>query len=521
MRFQGRNLSARVILIAGMIGAALCSSAGWAAEVDSPWAHQARAASEDLAAGNWDRLASDAAALEALDPDDPLPTYLRARLAEHEGRWRDALDGYRRVIAQADEADGAAWEHLAAGRWVRVSRELNQSRVATVLAQSESVEARSGRCLVLPLEPIGRGPVDEEQDLEALGIAAAHWIIASLAQLEGAEPVDLPVALELRRALAPGARSAVRTPSAEAPLPPVTTILGVTSRLASLTPRHPAPGIGGETPAHYLLAAPTGEWTQLHAQALAHFQYEHDLPASGIPDPESRRSLEEAYQADLRRQIAAGPRRDLTDPTREMARLLGATSLLTGTVQEVEDGAIRWNVAWIAAADGSLIAPSLAGSLPREGFRIAWGHMLDHIMVSSQLCTPGTNCLPAQISPTLTRDGAQDYGRALLAVEEGEGSMAAGFFASAAANGAGQWAEWFAMAWRDDAQGLVALEHERFEREIFGPLLLAPGLLRAEGLILSGGLMGGRGAVEIPRDPGISYAPTTGWLRIEGRIVIP
>ena len=520
--FQGRGLRAGLILLAGIIGGDIAISRA-ADDPGTPWADHVRTAAETLAEGDWVRLEAEIEALEAQEPGHPLPVYLRARLAEEALDWYGALDHYRRVIALGENYAGEAWERLAAGRWVRASQALNRSRAAAVLAQSERVEAKPGRCLILPLEPIWLGPGAQGAgpDLEALGIAAAHWIVMSLSQIPGAEPVDLPLVLELQRAMAPGARPAVRIQAAEDPLPPVTTILGIASRLAQLVPKHPAPGSGDEAAAHYLMSTPTGEWSQTLARALAHFQSEYGLSASGVADPQTRRLLEEAHQAHTRILGTAMPRRELSDPTREMARLLGAGSLLTGTLQAEDDEAIRWNVAWIATADGSLIAPPLAGSLPKHQFRVAWGHLLDRIMVSSQLCTPGVDCLPAQISPTLIRRGAEDYGRALMLVDEDEGAPAAAFFAEAAAQGAGQWASWFAMAWREDALSLAALERERFEREIYGPQLLSPGLLRSEGLALSGGMVGAHAPLGTPRDPGISYAPKTGWLRVAGRIVTP
>jgi hypothetical protein len=115
------------------------------------------------------------------------------------------------------------------------------------------------------------------------------------------------------------------------------------------------------------------------------------------------------------------------------------------------------------------------------------------------------------------------YGRALLSLEAGSSEDAARLFGAAAKRGAGEGARWYARAWSSSLDALDRLEQKMIDREIFGPLLVQERFLRAQRMLLAGGLLRrppecSTASVGLRRDPSLSALPEQGWIRIIGRM---
>ncbi len=491
------------------------------------WERLGLEATAALEMNDLERARRAVASLAELAPERPLVHYLSARLAEQERDWAAALRHYGIILTAPGHEESDRWRRLAAGNWVRMRRRYNEGRVRTALGRDPGALPQPGRCLILPLEPIFLASADsrEAERLEAMGVAAASWLIGSLARVEEAEPIDLPVASLLRRALT--ARGHGQVPAGEAatadlgPLPPITTVLGVTSRLARLRPGGPPPGAETERiPPAYLLSEPAGRWTGEAAAALAHFQVEHDLPATGIVDPETRAALERAYRRQSRQITLPEPDFEFSDPGRAMAQLLGAEVMLTGTLELEEQQAIRWQVAWISPRDGALIGVPIEGVLPREHFAPAWVRMQRLILEGSPFCRGPEACAQIALPDAPQRDGAISFGQALLLLEEGREADSAALFAQAARQGAGEQAAWYAMAWGQTEAERELLARELLDEGIRGPVVLPPGLLSQTGSSLAAGLSR-RPATPVPAagwGTVLTFVPETGWLRIEGSL---
>lgn len=495
------------------------------------WAAQTREAVTALELGDRRRVRRAIRAMEEERPHHPLPGYFRARLAETDAAWGEALRHYQEILGSPATAHSSEWRRLVTGRWVRARRCYDEGRVRAAMARPGSQSVRPGRCLVLPLEPMlleDSGGAQAEE-LEALGLAVASWVIAGLARVSGAEPVGLHAVFLLKRAMAarggPIEGGAGIEPAAEdEPAPPITTILGAAHRLASLAPAGAPPGRPeGERPARYLEGALSGEWTESAARSLAHFQAEHGLPATGILDPETRRTLERAYRKARRTISVPPPEEGWHDPSLAMGQLLGAKAVLTGTLESQGPETVRWNVAWVSPEDGSLLADPIEGVLPTAHFREAWDRMLRLMVEGSPPCSRSAECARITMPEPPERGGALDCGLALQLVEEQSWEEAAFLFERAVRNGAGERASWYAAAWSTTPEELDVLERSRVREAIFGTPRLEAGLLQRESLLLTYHIF--RGFPEeaaagpgIGWDSGLTYFPEMGWISVIGEL---
>jgi len=476
-----------------------------------------------------ERARAAVAAMEQIDPHHPVTRYVQARIAELSGDFEAALHHYGSILTAPETSRQSRWARLCAGSWVRARAVHTQERVRGALERPQALP-KKGRCLVLPLEPILLGETEarDAERLRALGVAIGASLIDALAVLPGAEPIDLPVVHLLRRALAgsvqfpPVAGQAAEREGGQ--LPPVTTVLGVATRLAALRPTGPPPGReGGQVPAHYLTTPPAGEWTDDIASALAYFQIEHGLPATGIADPETRTALERASRRERGAVARPALPADVTDPGRAMARLLGAEAMLSGTLEADGAGDLRWQLAWVSAADGSLLGKPESGVLPRARFEEAYARMVRLVLASSPYSLPAGRIERLELPAAPTLSGATAYGEALLLVEEGQQQDAAYAFAAAAREGAGEQAAWFAMAWSASDDELRSLAQALLDEGIHGPVALAPGLLAREGGRLAAGLTRSPGTTAALGgwSCGLTFFPETGWLRVHGSVEAP
>ncbi|MCK4304626.1 MAG: hypothetical protein KAY24_10355 [Candidatus Eisenbacteria sp.] len=520
---------ALAILVAPVSNAALPGACD--ARTDPPWAQHVRQAQTALELGDRDGSLTAIDALDAARPSSPLPPYLRARLAESGGAWAEACIFYQEVFASPERESTPEWIQLAAGRWVRAQHKIGESRLRAVMAEPDSQRQHAGRCLILPLEPLILGEQDASQEaqLRVLGVAAAAWINAALTQMPGMSAVDIHTASLLTRVLASrGARvtagSFLKPLMEECSAPPVTTTLGVSYRLAKLAPSAPPPWTPEATrPAHYLVASPSGEWTDEAARALAHFQAEHDLAPTGNLDPQTRLALEGAYRRDNQRLLATSPGGGWTDPAQVAARLLGAEALLTGTLEAAGSNVIRWNVVWVSPEDGSSLSASIDGVLPAAHFQEAWVRMVRMILKALPACAAQGDCSDLVVAETPDHEGLLAYGNAvLLTGDEEHPEDAAFYFRQAARRGAGDRARWYAMAWSATPKALDALERRLVQETILGRPRFEVRFLRSQSLSLAGGLL--RHPLPEPvsgplllRDPGLTYFPRTSWLKVIGR----
>ncbi len=522
----GCLLAAGVILPAPAAGQVAAEPLATEREI---WVDLGEEALSALDLDDPERARAAVAAMEEIDPHHPVAHYLQARIAELSGDFEVALQHYGSILTSPDVGRQSRWSRLCAGSWVRARGAHTQARVRAALERPQALP-KKGRCLILPLEPIFLGETEEPdaERLRALGVAIAASVIDALAVLPGAEPVDLPVAHLLRRALAGSVQFPQASPQGAeregGSLPPVTTILGVAARLAALRPSGPPPGgEGGPTPARYLTRPPGGEWTEELASALAHFQLEHGLPATGIADPETRTALERATRRERGAVARPALPADVTDPARAMARLLGAEAMLSGTLEADGAGDLRWQLAWVSAADGSLLGKAESGMLPRARFQEAFGRMVRLVLAGSPYSPPAGRIEGLELAAPPSLAGAAAYGQALLLVEEGRAQDAAYAFNAAARQGAGEQAAWLAMAWSVTDDELRSLARALLDEGIHGPVALAPGLLAREGGHLAAGL--GRATLGAPVAggwrPGITFFPEMGWIRVRGSVEGP
>jgi hypothetical protein len=485
-------------------------------------------AQKALELGDREGVLAAVRGLEELRPRDPLPPYLRARVAEHDGFWNMAALHYRKIFVSPDIDPSPEWSRLAAGRWVRVRRYLGEARVRAMMAAPDSQARQPGLCLVLPFEPmlLGEGAAAPDLNLEALGVAAASWVVGALAQAPGVEPVELSTAFLLREFA--GSRGAhrgrlVALAPEEETAPPITTTWGVAYRLEHLVPNGPAPWAPQEDPpAYYLEDAPPGAWSPEAARALAHFQSEHDLAPSGNLDPQTRRRLEQAYRQH-RGVLTATPAPAWSDPIQAMGHLVGADGVLTGTLESRQPGSVHWNVAWISSRDGRLLSRPLDGILPAAHFGDAWARMIRRIVAAAPGYAPPGDGAEIAVPEIPNLEGLQDYGNALLLVEDLRGAEAALLFKRAAARGAGERALWYAMAWSHGPEELGQLEEELMSEAIYGRPRFNAVLLERESLPLAGGAVrhippGASSVATLPQSVPLTHAPRTSWIHVSGRV---
>jgi len=484
----------------------------------SVWEQAVRRAQTALDLGDLALAGEAIAQLERERPGDLLITYLRARVAESRGDWGGALAFYGEILT----VPGSPWSELTAGRWVRAHRARAELRVHRALAAIDSVKPAPGRCLVLPLEPmiLSGGEGFPEDDLDALGMAIASAVITGLAGIPSAEPIDLPTTLLLRRALVERRPvEEVHDPLEGPAAPPVTTLLGVLHRLASLAPAGPPPWAPDVPPANRYLASPPGtEWTETTARALAHFQSEQGLPASGQIDPETRQALERAFRASRRKPAAPPVVRPGLDISQAMGTMLGARAVLSGTLEPEAEGAVRWNTAWVSPQTGLLLSPTLEGVLLETHFGEAWARMIERILHHAPPCAGRCEGeLAGEGLPNL--EAALDFGAALILVEEGETAQAAHLFTQAAHQGADGRVTWYGRAWGMSFEEMEAREEALISESIYGPRRISAGLLRRGSWGLTGGLWRREtGAAALGRDPAMTFLPDWGWVYVTGSV---
>ncbi len=475
--------------------------------------------------------------LDQLSGQDPIAQYLHGRLAEQDGAWQRAMLAYQAVLTGPGLLDEDQWIQLAAGRLVRARQIFQETQVHELLRAESPPEPARGRLLVIPPEPImmEEDPAGRETELEAVGISIASWVVGSLAQVPGTRPVDLHVTFLLSSSLGPqgevGFTPTERPQESLPQAPPINTILGVAHRLANLSPTGPPPGAPeAPVPARYLNQTPAGKWSDALAQALSHFQSEYDLPPSGMLDPASRQALQQAFrEAALRPQLPTPTpsQRSLTyvDPGQGLGTLLGAEAVLSGTLEPLSGGQVRWNLAWVSPDEGSLLSPPLAGVLTPGQFQASWTQMIRQILLYSPACENRAACEGIELPPPPTSTGARAYGEAMLAIEAEAYGPGASLFQQAAGEGAGDRAAWYGMAWKLSVDELSTLEQRLLSRIAHGvPRVPAGQLLRVSRSLAGGLIRPGSGQPSRSAWTGgdaLSYFPEDSWIRIAGTVEGP
>lgn len=475
--------------------------------------------------------------LEKESPQDPVGQYLRGRLAEQDAAWQTAMLAYQAVLAATGLPDEQQWTRLAAGRLVRARQIFQETQVHELLRAESPPAPTRGRLLVIPPEPImmEENLPERETELEAMGISIASWVIGSLAQVPESRPVDLHVTFLLGGSLGRqgemGITPAERPQSSLPQAPPINTILGVAHRLAHLSPTGPPPGAPeAPVPPRYLNQPPAGKWSNELAQALSHFQAEYDLPPTGMLDPASRQALEQAFRkASIRPQLPTPTPRQRSlsyaDPGQGLGILLGAEAVLSGTLEQVSGGQVRWNLAWVSPDEGSLLSPPLAGVLTPNQFQASWTQMIRQILIYSPACEDPAACEGIELPPPPTRTGARAYGEAMLAIEAEAYGPGASLFQQAAGEGAGERAAWYGMAWELSAAELSGLEQRLLGRIAHGVPHVPAGQLQRVSRSLASGFIrlgsGGPSGSAWTGGDALSYFPEDSWIRVGGTVEGP
>lgn len=500
-------------------GVLLCLAAALPARaapvMPAEWSAWVEEATTALEAGDDETTRLAIARLQRLRPEDPLAAYLDGRRLERIGRPGDAANVYRAEIVGRGASFAPAWAELFAARWVRAARRGEEDWVRAALQREGAAEPVPGRLLVLPLDPLW---VDEagqaaREELAALAHAVAYWVVSAAAAAEGGSAVGFHAALLLREGQAPAGPG--RDEPGEAVLAPVTTLQGAALRLRELEPAGPPSWMPEVARPERYLSGEEAEGTSAVASALAHFQSEHGLAPSGVLDAATRQSLERAYRTQKAKRVTRARAAPGADPALSAASLGGAEAVLTGTIEASGAGEIRWNAAWVAARDGSLLAAPLAGQLPSVRFAEAWNRMVRAIC----LAAPGADSTLVSPLGAPTRAGAVGFGRALLHLEAGHARAAGEAFRRAARDGAGPVAAWLADAWSPTEEALQRWEDRRIEEAIHGPRSIDPAWIEDETSFLArrlGCRHAGAGAGE--RDPGLAFLPERGWLQIIGHL---
>jgi len=504
-----------------LIAPPLVAAADQRAPGDRSWEARIEETVAAIEMGDEDRARVLLDELADEQPDHHLPPYWRARLLERQGLWEEALGYYGDLLIDRRAELSVPWIHLLSGRWIRASRHRDEARVRSALSGTPMGKV-ANRCLVLPLEPlvIEAGPDLVREELEALGTAISAWVVAKLAQQDTGEVLSLHAAFLLGRRSVPEAPPAGLA-DREA-LPPVTSLPGAAHRLAALTPQGPPPWAPDDPPPeHYLAEALSAGRAGDIARALAHFQSEVGLAPTGILDPETRLALERAYREARAQRSAPVLAGRVTDPLSAAASQIGATAMMTGTLEPLPSGGVRWNVAWIEVDGGALLSDPVIGLLPPAHFRDAWNLMLDRIVAAAPLCGSDQPCVaPGPRAPT--RDGALFFGRGMHLLEAGQVGDGVAFFKRSARSGGGALAEWLATAWGISEAKLDRIERDLVEVAILGPLETSWSSLRATGDLLAGRILavdGGGSAVDgWLHGEAFRSMPTLGWLRVTGRL---
>ena len=512
---RGRGLCGALVLV----GAGLClvtpRAARAARDSETDWSAWVQEATTALQVGDDETARLAITRLQRLRPEDPLPAYLEGRQLERMGRRGEAADRYRAVILECGSSLAPEWVELLSGRWVRAARRGDEDWVRSALEQETPPASVPGRHLVLPFEPlqVEEATAAQREELVALGHAAAYWVISAWSADSPGEAIGLHAALLLRQGQVPPEPG--RDPQSETTLAPVTTLMGAALRLQELEPAGPPPWApDAARPERYLEPESVGERVTAVASALAHFQSEHGLAPSGVLDAATRQSLERAYRTQKAKRAARARPPATADPALAAARLAGAETALTGTIEAISGGDVRWSAAWISARDGSLLSVPLSGLLPQAHFAEAW----DHLVRSIRAAAPGADTAAPRL-PSPTREGAVSFGRALQLVEPGRARSASEMFRRAARAGAGSIARWLADAWSPSEDLLLRWEEELLEREIHGPQRLDPAWVTEETRFLGRRLVDpGRAAASLERPAGLAFLPEQGWLQIIGHV---
>ncbi len=509
---------------AGMLAAFwLPGNAGAQAPADSSWPALVGRADAAIGIGDGENARLLLDRLDQARPSDPLPVYLRARLLEREGAFQAALGQYGALLGGRPEALPPDWIGLVAGRWVRAGWERDEAQLR---AMEGGPAGRPDRCVVFPLEPLVlAGEDDARNEVDALGVAAAAWVIADLAPRVQGEIASLHAGYRLLRRAAPPRKARVAdTLPEDSSIPPVTTLSGVARRLEGMEPKGAPPWAPeGARPSRYLVMPSSGmPSADAVARSLAHFQSEHEIAPTGVLDAETRVALERAYRdsraTSLPRGLVVEPG---TDPLRAGAVRYGAAWLLTGTMEPLASGDVRWNAAWVSTADGTVVSPPIAGVLPRAHFPEAWQLMIDRITEASPF-SPGPRVLGEREAPP-EREAAVAYGQAMLLLEAGQTAEAVRLFRHSAKQGGGALARWAAASWGISPESMYGLERRLIGEAIHGPRRVPAADLRLESLRLAQGLpglaVGGRSlAGDWLAGQPLASIPFSGWLSVGGRV---
>jgi hypothetical protein len=508
-----RSLPA-VLCLGVLIGLGTPRAARAAEATPAEWQAWVREATTALEAGDDETARLAIARLQRLRPEDPLAAYLDGCRLERIGRAGDAADVYRAEIVGRGASFAPEWAELFSARWVRAARRGEEDWVRAALEREVVAEPVPGRCLVLPFDPlqIEEAGMTQREELIALGHAIAYWIVSARAAAGDGSVVGLHAALLLREGELPVESGGG---AGEAALAPVTTLQGAALRLRELEPAGPPSWAPDAAPPAHYLAPDAAEGSSAAASALAHFQSEHGLAPSGVLDAATRQSLERAYRTQKAKRATRARAPSGPDPVLTAAGLAGAEAVLTGTIEVTGAGDVRWNAAWVAARDGSLLSAPLAGQLPRLRFADGWNRLVRSICVAA----PGADSTIVNPLGTPTRAGAVFFGRALQHLEAGRPRSAGEMFHSAARAGAGPVAAWLADAWSPSEEILQRWEDRRIEEAIHGPRVVDPVWIDDETRFLARRLGGSHaGAVSLDRDPGLAFLPERGWLQIIGHL---
>jgi hypothetical protein len=483
-----------------------------------------RRAVDALEIGDRAGAESEITGLLAVAPGNLAGIYLRAHLAADAGDWESAFEDYQRLLTQHRDELTDEWFRLVSGRWVRARHARDAMRARAALAREEAPPPIPGRTLVLPLEPLllGESAPEVRGELAAIGGAIAAWVIRGLGEERGPIPPTYHEAALLRLGQVPLDAVSPRAAWGAEAVPPVSTLEGAAYRLRLLEPQGPPPWATNEARATRYLAVDVGrEQAREISRAVAHFQSEHALSPTGILDPETRGALERAFRDARAQRTTRAPATPGDDPVLGAARLAQVDVVMTGTLEPLDAGSLRWDVAWVSASDGRLLGEPVSGVLSRRLFQEAWQRMLELILAAHPRAAGEGGTAPAQAAPAY--EGAVFYGEALGALEAGEPAQAADLFARADRAGAGSSAAWLAGAWGITEAQLVQTETRLLHAAILGPMRIAPASLRTLSAWLARDLglspsAPGRDALDLEQRGSVADYPGQGWLQVKGHI---
>jgi hypothetical protein len=517
---------AALVLVPALAWAQIDATAGATADptVEEAARGHLRRAVDALEIGDRSSAQAEITALLAARPGDVAGIYLRAHLAADAGDWETAFEDYQRLLTRHRAELTDEWFRLVSGRWVRARHARDAMRARTALAREEAPPPIPGRTLVLPLEPLllGVSTPEVRAELTAIGEAIAAWVIRGLGEERDPVPPAFHETALLRRGQVPLDAVSPRAAWGAETVPPVSTLEGAAYRLRLLEPQGPPPWSASEPrPARYLAADAGREQTREISRAVAHFQSEHELSPTGILDPETRAALERAFRDARAQRTTRAPTTPGDDPVLGAARLAQVDIVMTGTLEPLDAGSLRWDVAWVSAADGRLLGEPVSGVLSRRLFPDAWQRMLSLILAAHPQAAAPRDSAPVQAPPGY--EGARYFGEALGALEAGEPSRASELFALADRAGAGPSAAWLAGAWGITDAQLVRAETRLLRAAILGPMFIKPTSLRTLAAWLARDLAlpsdaPGCHALDLEQRGSVANYPEQGWLQVKGHL---